>query len=55
MNENESPNIDEIATNFNVSMDEMHKWRYLAVVRNPIDRFLSGFVDKCVRYVARYA
>ncbi|KAI6212656.1 hypothetical protein M3Y94_00051800 [Aphelenchoides besseyi] len=24
-------------------------WLHLAVVREPIDRFLSGFVDKCIR------
>ncbi|KAI6212583.1 hypothetical protein M3Y94_00043000 [Aphelenchoides besseyi] len=26
-----------------------NSWLHLAVVREPIDRFLSGFVDKCVR------
>ena len=24
-------------------------WTHIAVVRHPIDRFLSGFVDKCVK------
>ncbi|KAI6175026.1 hypothetical protein M3Y97_00986400 [Aphelenchoides bicaudatus] len=25
-------------------------WMYMAIVRDPIDRFLSAFVDKCVRW-----
>lgn len=24
-------------------------WLYFTVVREPVDRFLSGFVDKCLR------
>uniref|UniRef100_A0A914W4N0 Carbohydrate sulfotransferase n=1 Tax=Plectus sambesii TaxID=2011161 RepID=A0A914W4N0_9BILA len=24
-------------------------WTHIAVVRHPVDRFLSGFVDKCVK------
>jgi len=24
------------------------QWRYLAVIRNPMDRFLSAYVDKCI-------
>ncbi|KAI1712749.1 sulfotransferase family domain-containing protein [Ditylenchus destructor] len=24
-------------------------WKFISIVRDPIDRFLSGFVDKCVR------
>ncbi|KAH7719230.1 Protein Y48G1BL.7 [Aphelenchoides avenae] len=29
-------------------------WNYVAVVRDPVDRFLSGFVDKCIREKDRY-
>uniref|UniRef100_A0AC34GSH0 Sulfotransferase n=1 Tax=Panagrolaimus sp. ES5 TaxID=591445 RepID=A0AC34GSH0_9BILA len=33
----------------NVTRTEMADWKYVAIVRDPIDRFLSGFVDKCIR------
>uniref|UniRef100_A0AC34QTT6 Uncharacterized protein n=1 Tax=Panagrolaimus sp. JU765 TaxID=591449 RepID=A0AC34QTT6_9BILA len=33
----------------NLSDDETNNWIYLAIVRDPIDRFLSGYVDKCIR------
>ncbi|KAI6198660.1 hypothetical protein M3Y96_00542800 [Aphelenchoides besseyi] len=45
---------NEMNTNFsntlhNNKMNIDSSWLHLAVVREPIDRFLSGFVDKCVR------
>jgi hypothetical protein len=27
------------------------QWRLLAIVRNPIERFASGFVDKCYKLI----
>ena len=27
-------------------------WTFFAVVREPLDRFISGYVDKCWRHVA---
>lgn len=29
---------------------QLDSWQYIAIIRDPIDRFLSGFVHKCVRY-----
>ncbi|KAE9556388.1 hypothetical protein FO519_000428 [Halicephalobus sp. NKZ332] len=33
----------------NMTNSKMKDWLYLAIVRDPIDRFLSGYVDKCIR------
>uniref|UniRef100_A0AC35F051 Uncharacterized protein n=1 Tax=Panagrolaimus sp. PS1159 TaxID=55785 RepID=A0AC35F051_9BILA len=33
----------------NITRTEMADYKYLAIVRDPVDRFLSGFVDKCIR------
>ncbi|KAH7719229.1 Protein Y48G1BL.7 [Aphelenchoides avenae] len=49
-------------TNDRFSMKELLKsthttadfWNYIAVIRDPVDRFLSGFVDKCIRERVRY-
>ncbi|KAI1701317.1 sulfotransferase family domain-containing protein [Ditylenchus destructor] len=47
---NEAFSIEHLTEKFNVSSeDELKTWLHLAVVREPVDRFLSGFVDKCVR------
>ncbi|CAJ0942491.1 unnamed protein product, partial [Mesorhabditis belari] len=41
------------------SLQEIHQtapkadWNYLAIIREPIDRFLSGFTDKCVKETKR--
>ncbi|KAI6239882.1 hypothetical protein M3Y99_00520600 [Aphelenchoides fujianensis] len=30
------------------------EWTFFVVVRDPIDRFLSGYVDKCIRNPTRF-
>ncbi|KAI6219341.1 hypothetical protein M3Y99_01662500 [Aphelenchoides fujianensis] len=34
--------------------NEGGEWTFFVVVRDPIDRFLSGYVDKCIRNPTRY-
>jgi hypothetical protein len=33
----------------NVTSEELKAWKYFAITRDPLDRFISGFVDKCIR------
>ncbi|CEF68620.1 Sulfotransferase family-containing protein [Strongyloides ratti] len=44
---NEGTSIEELEKKFNKN-DINGEWSYLAIIRNPIERFISGFVDKCV-------
>src|SRR5690242_12483993 len=46
--ENEAFSMAELATRFNQTKQAVLKWLHLAVIRHPLDRFISGFVDKCV-------
>ncbi|KAH7701139.1 Protein C18B2.1, partial [Aphelenchoides avenae] len=41
---------------FGITRNTTASWKYLAVVRDPIDRFLSAYVDKCIRkpYAPKY-
>jgi hypothetical protein len=34
----------------NFTLLNMTDWTHLAVVRHPLDRLISGFVDKCIKY-----
>lgn len=45
---NEATAIEGISRKFNISMDELRDWVHFTVTRDPVDRFISGFVDKCV-------
>ncbi|KAI6171728.1 hypothetical protein M3Y98_00894500 [Aphelenchoides besseyi] len=47
-NKNEK-NTNKANTLHNSKLKIDDTWLHLAVVREPIDRFLSGFVDKCLR------
>jgi hypothetical protein len=41
--------IDAIRKNASADIVTEAKPLLLAIIRNPIDRFLSGFIDKCIR------
>lgn len=43
--------IDAARKNKSLAIVPEAKPLLLAIVRNPIDRFLSGFIDKCIRLV----
>ncbi|ETN84220.1 hypothetical protein NECAME_06964 [Necator americanus] len=32
-----------------LSDQDMDRWRFTVVTREPVDRFLSGFIDRCIR------
>jgi hypothetical protein len=36
------------------NMTSVENWRLFAVVRNPVDRFISTFIDKCIKFVWNY-
>jgi hypothetical protein len=42
-------------TEIRPSLMKHRSWQHLAVIREPIERFLSGWVDKCYKYVAEIA
>uniref|UniRef100_A0A7E4VI19 Carbohydrate sulfotransferase n=1 Tax=Panagrellus redivivus TaxID=6233 RepID=A0A7E4VI19_PANRE len=49
LNKNEFSTLKYMTKKFNVTMDILKTWKYLLIIRDPVDKFLSGFVDKCVR------
>jgi hypothetical protein len=46
--------ILEVRKNASIDTVAEVKPLLLAIVRNPIDRFLSGFIDKSIRFVSIY-
>lgn len=49
-NKNEYTTIDEIVNKTNISLSEM---KLFTIVRDPVERFLSGFVEKCTGWVKK--
>ncbi|CAP32840.1 Protein CBG14246 [Caenorhabditis briggsae] len=47
-NQNEFSSVNSVRDAFNISYVK-HDWTFSMVTRNPIDRFVSGYVDRCVR------
>ncbi|CAJ0588821.1 unnamed protein product [Cylicocyclus nassatus] len=43
---NEYSSLSEIESKFNSSLED---WTMIAVLRDPLERFVSGFTDKCLR------
>ncbi|GMT05769.1 hypothetical protein PENTCL1PPCAC_27943 [Pristionchus entomophagus] len=49
-NKNEFGQVAGVRQAFNVTnKNETNKWRFTMITRDPVDRFLSGYVDKCIR------
>uniref|UniRef100_A0A914DEA9 Carbohydrate sulfotransferase n=1 Tax=Acrobeloides nanus TaxID=290746 RepID=A0A914DEA9_9BILA len=46
--QNEAFSFDHISTKYNISEADLNNWVHFAAIREPIDRFVSGFVDKCL-------
>ena len=42
---NEALEMGNIPEKFKIGLDE---WLHIAAVREPVERFISGFVDKCL-------
>lgn len=49
MNQNEYNSIPFLKRKFNIKKVYEDGWRFTMITREPIDRFLSGYVDKCIR------
>ncbi|GMT36963.1 hypothetical protein PFISCL1PPCAC_28260 [Pristionchus fissidentatus] len=48
---NEFPQVLGVRKGYNISTKaETKKWKFTMITRDPVDRFLSGYVDKCIRY-----
>ena len=47
-------NSNEQSSNGDYDKIRAENWTLLAVVRHPIDRFVSGYVDKCIKLVLFY-
>jgi hypothetical protein len=46
---NEYANLSNAINRLNLTEIELIDWSLLAVVREPVDRFLSAYLDKCIR------
>lgn len=46
---NEYKSMKALMTQNNLTDANLKKWMFLTVVRDPIDRFLSGYTDKCIK------
>ncbi|RCN45842.1 hypothetical protein ANCCAN_08139, partial [Ancylostoma caninum] len=47
---NEYNSLNVVNSHFHVTLPN---WSMIAIVRDPVDRFVSGFVDKCLRHFCR--
>ncbi|CAD6186512.1 unnamed protein product [Caenorhabditis auriculariae] len=47
MGKNEHSSMNTMLHKYNAVNDK--KWTHIMITRDPVDRFLSGFIDKCVR------
>ncbi|VDM81990.1 unnamed protein product [Strongylus vulgaris] len=45
--ENRFKNVDGMIQRLNIQNTSM--WKFIMVTREPVDRFLSGFIDRCIR------
>ncbi|VDM75410.1 unnamed protein product [Strongylus vulgaris] len=34
-----------------LKIEDISQWKFTMVTREPVDRFLSGFIDRCLRFV----
>uniref|UniRef100_A0A0K0EQ48 Sulfotransferase family-containing protein n=1 Tax=Strongyloides stercoralis TaxID=6248 RepID=A0A0K0EQ48_STRER len=48
---NDYSSIDNFLQNTQISYDELKKWKMSVFVRDPLDRFISAFINKC--YIER--
>ncbi|GMR61648.1 hypothetical protein PMAYCL1PPCAC_31843 [Pristionchus mayeri] len=49
-NKNEFSQVAGVRKEHNISTkEETKKWKFTMITRDPVDRFLSGYVDKCIR------
>ncbi|KAK6752077.1 hypothetical protein RB195_003477 [Necator americanus] len=46
---NEFQSINAMQRELHLSDQDMDRWRFTVVTREPVDRFLSGFIDRCIR------
>ncbi|CAJ0578073.1 unnamed protein product, partial [Mesorhabditis spiculigera] len=46
---NEGTNLTTIEAKWEPNEEARKSWAYIAITREPIDRFISGFVDKCLK------
>ncbi|RCN35502.1 hypothetical protein ANCCAN_18632, partial [Ancylostoma caninum] len=47
--ENRFKTVDGMLQSLNIH--NLSDWRFIMITREPVDRFLSGFIDRCLRLV----
>uniref|UniRef100_A0A8R1DFM7 Carbohydrate sulfotransferase n=2 Tax=Caenorhabditis japonica TaxID=281687 RepID=A0A8R1DFM7_CAEJA len=52
--QNEFSSVNDVRNKYNISLRQTG-WSFSMVVRHPIDRFVSGYVDRCVRLLVMNA
>uniref|UniRef100_A0A8R1HQS0 Uncharacterized protein n=1 Tax=Caenorhabditis japonica TaxID=281687 RepID=A0A8R1HQS0_CAEJA len=52
--QNEFSSVNDVRNKYNISLRQSG-WSFSMVVRHPIDRFVSGYVDRCVRLLVMNA
>ncbi|EYC33751.1 hypothetical protein Y032_0002g967 [Ancylostoma ceylanicum] len=46
---NEFKSVDSMRRGLRLRTQDLARWRFTVVTREPVDRFLSGFIDRCIR------
>ncbi|KJH42499.1 hypothetical protein DICVIV_11508 [Dictyocaulus viviparus] len=46
---NEFHSMDKMRETYHLSNDDLNEWKFTVITREPVDRFLSGFIDRCIR------
>ncbi|KAK6052289.1 hypothetical protein COOONC_10205 [Cooperia oncophora] len=46
---NEFKSVKDMERRLHLHGDQFDRWRFSMVTREPVDRFLSGFIDRCIR------
>ncbi|VDO38641.1 unnamed protein product [Haemonchus placei] len=46
---NEFKSVKDMEERLYLRRNDLNNWRFTMVTREPVDRFLSGFIDRCIR------
>ncbi|KHJ82754.1 hypothetical protein OESDEN_17551 [Oesophagostomum dentatum] len=46
---NEFKSMNAMLRGLHMRVHDLNRWRFTVVTREPVDRFLSGFIDRCIR------
>ncbi|CAD6193186.1 unnamed protein product [Caenorhabditis auriculariae] len=47
--DNEFRSMEKMRKSLKITARQLNAWKFLLLTRDPVDRFLSGFIDQCIR------